>query len=160
MFTLYCLKGAGSAAVEALLAETDLPHQLEDVERNADKTFPAWFLKINPAAQIPALRLPDDSVMTESAAMMIYLADLVPQRGLAPGAATPARAQYLRWMLFLATAVYETDLRYYYPHRYVSELAHAASVKEKADHDMTRHYGIIANANGFAEGQSGGPELR
>ena len=148
MFTLYGFKGSGSAAVEALLAETGLACKVIDVERNSDKSFPDWFLKLNPAAQVPVLRLPGDSVMTESAAMMIYLADLVPDRGLAPAAADTARAQYLRWMIFLATAIYETDLRMYYSERYSTDAAHAPLIKAKAIKDMDRQFHILSEALG------------
>ena len=40
---------------------------------------------MNPMRQIPTLVLPDGEVMTESAAILIYLADLHPRRGW-PGA--------------------------------------------------------------------------
>jgi glutathione S-transferase len=148
MFTLYGVKGGGSTAVEALLAELGLPHEVKDVERNPDRTFPPWFLKLNPAAQIPVLRLPDDSVMTESAAMMLYLADLAPDRGLAPPTTSAARAQYLRWMVYLSAAVYETDLRVYYAPRYSTDAAHAPAIKAKATLDMGRQFGILADALG------------
>lgn len=148
MYTLYGFKAGGSAAVEALLAELGLPHTVIDVERNADKSFPDWFLQLNPAAQIPVLRLPDDSVMTESAAMMIYLADLVPAKALAPTAANPGRSQFLRWMLFLATALYETDLRMYYPDRYSADKAASAAIMAKAAMDMDRHFGVVSKVLG------------
>lgn len=148
MYTLYGLKAGGSVAVEALLAELGLPHKVEYVERGPDKAFPAWFLKLNPAAQIPVLRLPDDSVMTESSAMMVYLADLVPAKGLSPSPTSPARAQFLRWMAFMATGIYETDLRMYYAERYSTEAAHAGGVKAKAAKDMDRLFGILSDAVG------------
>lgn len=148
MFTLYGFKGAGSTAVEALLAELGLPHKVEDVERNPDKTFPDWFLELNPAAQIPVLKLADDSLMTESAAMMIYLADLVPAKALAPALTSPARPQFLRWMMFMATAVYEADLRMYYAERYSTEPAHAPAIRAKAVTEMSRLFGILSGALG------------
>ena len=45
-------------------------------------------------------------VITESAAILIYLADLYPQARLAPGLGDPRRAQYLRWMAYVSAAVY------------------------------------------------------
>lgn len=44
--------------------------------------------------------------MTESAASLIYLADLYPQERLAPGLGDPKRAQYLRWMAYVSAAIY------------------------------------------------------
>ncbi len=56
--------------------------------------------------QIPTLVLPDGEVMTESAAILIYLADLHPAARLAPAAADPRRRQFLRWMLYVSSAIY------------------------------------------------------
>ena len=38
--------------------------------------------------------------MTEQAAILLYLAELFPEAGLAPGVGTPLRGPYLRWMAF------------------------------------------------------------
>lgn len=44
--------------------------------------------------------------MTESAAILIHLADLHPRARLAPGLGDPRRAQYLRWMAYVSAAIY------------------------------------------------------
>ncbi|MGB8313494.1 MAG: glutathione S-transferase family protein [Aestuariivirga sp.] len=148
MFKLYARPGAGSAAVEALLAECGAAFEIIDVLRDPDGTVPKSFQQINPRAEVPTLVLPDNSIMTESAAMMIYLADLYPVAGLAPALKSAARANYLRWMLYFATAVYGGDLRMYYPERYSTDRANATSIKAKAIADMARDFEIFAEALG------------
>ncbi|MGQ0485157.1 MAG: glutathione S-transferase family protein [Hyphomicrobiales bacterium] len=148
MFKLYARRGAGSMAVEAVLAECAVPYQVEDLERGPDGKFPASFYRINPLGQVPTLILPDDSVMTESAAMLIYLADLHPDTGLAPPVSSPLRARYLRWLVCLATTVYMSDLRYYHPQLYTSDPAGAEAVKGAALGDMAREFDIFAEALG------------
>lgn len=148
MFKLYGRRGAGSMAVEALLAECDIPYRVEDVERGPDGKLPASFLAINPRGEVPALILHDGSVMTESAAMMIYLADLYPDTGLAPPPASPLRPRYLRWLVFFATTIYMSDLRMYYPQRYTDDPAGAAAVKRQAIAHMAREFEIFAAALG------------
>src|SRR5215813_10579034 len=59
------------------------------------------FLKINPAGKIPVL-LDGDLVLTESAAIVWYLAEKYPGRGLLPEDSAQ-RAQVLRWLLFAVT---------------------------------------------------------
>jgi glutathione S-transferase len=142
MFTLYARPGSGSAAVEALLAEVDAEFQIEDVPRGVAS---AEYLKINPRGEVPSLQLPDDSIMTESAAMMIYLADLYPAAGIAPALNSSGRAEYLRWMLYFASSVYMADLRFYYPARYGAD---ADSVKAMAIEHMDRDFAIFAEALG------------
>ena len=146
MFTLYMRSGSGSAAVEAILAECGVAIHLVDVPRDG-QGFDNY-LAINPRGEVPSLRLPDNSLMTESAAMVIYLADLYPQVRLAPAAGSPLRAAYLRWMLYFASAVYMADLRYFYPARHSVDPAAEAGIKAKAEIDLNRDFDIFAKALG------------
>jgi glutathione S-transferase len=59
------------------------------------------FLKINPAGKIPVL-VDGDLVLTESVAIVLYLAEKYPDKGLLP-ASLNERAQVNRWLLFAAT---------------------------------------------------------
>ena len=59
------------------------------------------FLKINPAGKVPAL-VDGDVVLTESVAIVLYLAEKYADEGLLP-ADLAARAQVNRWLLFAAT---------------------------------------------------------
>jgi glutathione S-transferase len=145
MFTLYSRPGSGSAAVEALFAELDMAFQLEDIPRGADGQVPVAYRHINPRGEIPTLRLADNSLMTESAAMMIYLADLHPEKGLAPALDSQLRATYLRWMLYFASTVYASDLRYFYPARYTANHEHAPDVKKQALETLAADYQIFAD---------------
>ncbi|MGK3987109.1 glutathione S-transferase family protein [Sorangium sp. So ce136] len=59
------------------------------------------FLEINPAGKVPAL-VDGDLVLTESVAIVLYLAEKYPDKGLLP-ADLQQRAQVYRWLLFAAT---------------------------------------------------------
>jgi glutathione S-transferase len=59
------------------------------------------FLKINPAGKIPVL-VDGDLVLTESVAIVLYLAEKYSHKGLLP-AGVNERAQVNRWLLFAAT---------------------------------------------------------
>lgn len=148
MYRLYCRKGAGSMAVEALLAVLGVDHELVSADRDADGKPPAFLAALNPRAEVPTLVLPDDSVMTESAAIMIFLADSYPQAGLAPAIGSPDRPQFLRWMIYMATTLYMSDLRLYYPQRYTARASEAIGIKEKAASAMTEEVAILADALG------------
>lgn len=148
MFKLFARKGAGSMAVEAMLAECGARYELEDLARNADGGFPEWFHRINPRAEVPTLVLPDHSVMTESAAILIHLGDVFPAAGLAPEVASPLRPRYLRWLCYMATTIYMSDLRLYYPERYTSAPEGAAGIRDCAQSGMAREFAILAEAMG------------
>jgi glutathione S-transferase len=61
------------------------------------------FLGLNPAAKVPVL-VDGDVVLTESAAIQIYLAEKHPEAGLIPQALED-RAQMYRWTFFLVTEI-------------------------------------------------------
>lgn len=105
--TLYGRKGWGSVIAEAGFAVADLP--LEIVEIDLDDGDDLRRLRaLNPLAQFPTLVLPDGRVMTESAAILLHLADLRPDSGLAPPADAPERPDFLRWLVFFVAAIYPT----------------------------------------------------
>ena len=64
---------------------------------------------------IPALELPDGSLLTESAAMVLHISDTHPEAHLMPPSGTSERAQAYRWLLFLATSGYGAALRRFHP---------------------------------------------
>ena len=59
------------------------------------------FLKINPAGKLPVL-VDGDMVLTESVAIVLYLAEKYRDKGLMPIDAQQ-RAQMIRWLLFTTT---------------------------------------------------------
>jgi glutathione S-transferase len=148
VYKLYARKNTGSAAVEALLAVLGVEHELIDVPKDDAGEAPEWYAAINARREVPTLGLPDGSVMTESAAMMMHLADAHPEAGLSPAVGTAARAQYLRWMVYMAAAPYASDLRMYYPERYSTDAGHADAIKQKAIIDLARDFDVFARDMG------------
>ena len=104
--TLYGAAASGSVAVEAALTLLGLPYTLVEGATWAEAAARERVAPTNPMRQIPTLVLPDGEVMTESAAILIYLADLHPEAHLAPAPSDPLRRQFLRWMLYVSSAIY------------------------------------------------------
>ena len=118
-YRLYAAKGGGSMIIEAAFAFTKLPLKVQNIEWS-DLGWESRTLKdINPLGQVPTLVLPDDTVLTESAAMVLHLADRVKGFPLVPAATSPHRASFLRWLVFLAAAVYPTFTYGDVPERWV-----------------------------------------
>ena len=148
MYRLYGRPGSGSVVVEAVLEAAGVPYEVELVERSQDGRVPEKLARVNPLGQVPVLCLPDGEVMTESAAMSLYLADKYAKADLAPPPAAAERAAYLRWMVYLATNIYMTDLRAYYPDRYTSDQNGGKCVKSAALTRMAREWEVYAEALG------------
>lgn len=122
-YTLFGQKRFGSTCIEAALELLDLDYEFVDADPLGDAENRDRVASVNPVGQVPALILPNDDVMTESAAILIYLGDLHPQAGMAPTADAPERAEYLRWLLFLSSNFYPTLTITDDPHRFISDPA-------------------------------------
>lgn len=143
MYRLYWAKNTGAMAPHMLLAMSGAPFEIRPVDLANGEQRSEAYLAINPYGQVPALQLPDGSVMTESAAMMLHIAECFPATGLLPAAGSAARAQVHRWLIFLAANVYETDLRFYYSERYTDDPAGGEAVRGAADAALARQWGLI-----------------
>lgn len=147
-YKLYGRPGSGSAACEAVLALSGLPHDIIDLERWPLGGAPVEILAISPLGQVPALVLPSGSSMTELAAICLYLADLAPGAGLAPPQDSPDRPAYLRWMIYFSANSYMTALRAYYPERYSTHDDGGDSVKTSALQRAAFEWLVFADALG------------
>ena len=133
----------GSVTPHAVLEELDLPYEMVQVNFGAGEHKNPDYRAINPLGKVPALQLPDGSIMTESAAMLLYLCDLVPAAGLLPAPDHPDRARALRWLLFLASDVYGAGVRIYSPRDFCSDPAHSDSVVQAASTAFDRYSRLI-----------------
>ena len=104
--TLYGAQASGSIAVEAALTLLGLPYSLIEGATWAEEEARDRVAPVNLMRQIPTLVMPDGEVMTESAAILIYLADLHAHASLAPAPHDARRRQYLRWMIYVSSAIY------------------------------------------------------
>lgn len=98
VFTLYGAAGSGSAPVEATLRLIGLDYRVVEAPTWEGEAERDKVAAVNPMRQIPVLVTPGGEVITESAAILIWLADAHPQARLSPALDDPRRAQFLRWM--------------------------------------------------------------
>lgn len=149
-YKLYARPNTGSAAVEAVLEEAELLYDLVDVEQEPDGRLTGSVGALNPLRQVPVLVLPNGEVITESCAIVIYLADLQAPDRLAPRPSSPNRARFLRWMVFLAANTYMADLRFYRPARFTDDAQGAEAVRRAARQSMARDFEILVGVLGEA----------
>lgn len=101
--TFYTHPVSRSRVTRWMLEETGLPYEEVVLEYGTTMKAPDY-LAVNPMGKVPALRH-GDTVVTENAAICTYLADLAPDKGLAPPVGSKERGSYYRWLFFLAGPV-------------------------------------------------------
>ena len=148
MYNLYGWKLTGSLAIEAALNEAGADYEIIPVNIKEGEQHQPEYGLINPRRQLPALALPDGSVMTEGAAILLHIADAHPQAHLAPPPGSSERAQHDRWLFFFAVNVYEGELRKLQPQRYVSSENCVEAAKTAADSYVEMHYKIFEETMG------------
>jgi len=126
--TLYGAKGSGAAAIEAALRLAGQPFKW--VEAASWQPSPSFerLKEVNPLAQVPTLVLEDGTVMTESAAILLWLGLRYPHSGLLP--ADPAQA--IRGLVYIAANCYAAIGIIDFPARFCTEADDATGKRIQA----------------------------
>lgn len=133
---LYTRPGTASMAPHAALAEIGVDYELIEVDRETAQTDPSY-RALNPTGVVPTL-VDGELVLSEAAAILLYLGDRFPEARLAPTVEVD-RAQYYRWLVFLTNTVQTGFLRFFYPERYGDE-----SVARIAAQELGTHFDLLA----------------
>jgi glutathione S-transferase len=83
-----------------LLEELAVPYQVKWISFGPRMKSSAY-TAINPMGKVPALQH-GEAIVTETPAILTYLADTFSDKGLIPPHGSPARAAFYRWMFFVA----------------------------------------------------------
>ena len=113
---LYYSPGACSQAPHIALYETGLPFEAVRVDL-ATKRLPggADYLAIASKGAVPALELDDGSILTESAAVLHYIADQAPATHLMPPVGTMPYYRELEWLNWLASELHKSFAPLFHP---------------------------------------------
>ncbi|MGJ7506888.1 glutathione S-transferase family protein [Variovorax sp. GT1P44] len=130
-YTLYGAPGSGATPVHAALTLIGAPVEVVDVAPWKGEAERERLRHVNPMRQAPVLVLPSGEVMTESAAILIWLGDRYPEAGLAPRVGDPVRAQYLRWMTYIPAAIYSMFWVRDEPSRLAADAKGEAIIRER-----------------------------
>ena len=127
-FTVYYRPESASMAPRVALEELGQAYELELVARAGEViTAPDGFFPISPAGTVPALR--DGAIgLSETAAVLIYLADRFPESPLAAPLGSGERGRWYRWLIFLSNTLMPPFYAVYYPERWGGEQATAYAV--------------------------------
>src|SRR3954468_511861 len=132
MFIIFGDKGSGAFSAEAALAEVGAPYEFKTISLERNEQRLPEFLAINPSGKMPAVRLPEGQILTESLAILLTVADHFPNARLLPPQASPERGTAYRWLAFMAAEIYPMVEISDYPERFAPEGDQAKALREKA----------------------------
>jgi GST-like protein len=124
---------SGAFSAEAALAEAGAPYEFQRISLAKNEQREPAFLAVNPSGKVPALKLPEGAIVTESAAILLTIADHFPNAKLLPPQGTVARAQAYRWLAFMASEIYPMVEISDYPQRFAPEGAQAAALRARVE---------------------------
>jgi GST-like protein len=124
MYTLFGAQGSGAAAIEAALVLAGVPFRGVDAASWQPGPGLDALRRVNPLAQVPTLLLPDGTVLTESAAILIELGLRHPESRLLPPAEAD-RAQAIRGLVYIAANCYAAIGVIDYPERWCTQASEA-----------------------------------
>lgn len=114
MYRLYYSPGSASLAPHWMLLELGAPHELVRVDIGAGDHRSTAYLSVNPLGLVPAMEV-EGQIVTESAALLMLLAERHPEGGLAPTTQDLARAKWLETMLDLSTTLLPAMREWLFP---------------------------------------------
>lgn len=143
MLKLYWADDSGALAPQILLEEAGVKYERIEIDLEAGAENSEEYLSINPRGQVPALILDDGSIMTESAAIVLHIADTFPEAKLIPAVGSTQRAKVYRWLIYSVANIYETVLRLYYTDRYTPDADQIEPLKTIARADIDRAWSLL-----------------
>ena len=143
---LYGCRGCGSAVVEALLERAGVQFAYHEVKPSKPGLAIDALKAVNPLAQLPTLKLADGTGMTESAAIIVMLADSYPAARILPAVGDPRRALALRWIVFIAGNMYPAISVVDFPERWVKSEAARAELKDGAVERLKVYWTLLEQA--------------
>ncbi|MBL8394674.1 MAG: glutathione transferase GstA [Candidatus Accumulibacter sp.] len=106
---LYYAPGTCSLAAHIALREAGLGFELVRVDiRRRQLADGSSFSAINPKGYVPVLEIEDGVRLTEVSAIVQYIADRIPERGLAPRPYMLERYRLQEWLAFISSELHKT----------------------------------------------------
>jgi len=120
MLRLHYSPSNASMAPHIVLHELGVPFELAVVDRARNAQRSPEYLRLNRNGTIPVLE-DGDTVLHETAAILVHLADTHPAARLAPAMGTPQRGRFYTSMFWLSNTLQATLMSFYYPERWTEE---------------------------------------
>jgi glutathione S-transferase len=153
---LFQITGSASFAVRAALEEAGADYATVDVHPRRRDEAPA-FGDVNPLRRVPSLR-DGDVDLYETGAILLYLVERLPGRGLGPVPGEHGRGALLRWVTWLSNTLHNVWQPLNVPHYLTGDPAGHDAVRRKGVEKLEEHGAYLERElHGRANGASGTP---
>jgi glutathione S-transferase len=142
MLKLYYAPGTCALASHITLEEVGAPYSAERLNFKNNQQQSADYLKINPKGRVPAL-VTDSGVLTETPAILAFIAQSFPQAKLAPLDDPMAFAQVQSINSYLCSTVHVAHAHKGRGYRWATEETSFADMKRKVPESMTACFSLI-----------------
>jgi len=140
---LYYAKGTIAIATAIALHEAGLDFEPVRLDFRAGEQTGPEYQAINPKGRVPAL-VTDQGILTETGAILDYIADIAPAAGLCPSGPYEA-AKMREAMCYLASTMHVNHAHKMRSHRWASEESSFADMKAKSVQTMTESATHVEN---------------
>jgi glutathione S-transferase len=142
-YVLYGGAFTRASLVEWVLQETEAPYELRQVDILAGENRRPEYLALNPSGLVPVLVTPEGEALTETAALLLYLADRHRLADLAPLDGDPLRGAFLSAVFFIASDLQPEMKRFHYPHRFALREDDIPAVQAQAAALVLTRLGLV-----------------
>jgi glutathione S-transferase len=140
--TLYYAPNSCALAAHLALAHAGADFRLVRVDFSTSEQRSASYLRINPKARVPALVTPR-GVLTETPALILYIAQSYPASGLAPLDDPFALAQFNAFKSYLCSTVHVAHAHRLRGQRWADEAAAHEAMRKKVPQSVGEAFGLI-----------------
>ena len=120
MFKLYGSPGTVSLVTRVAFEELGLEYEFVSLSVKNGEHLTPEYRSVHPLARVPALEIAPGEILTETPAILSYLAELAPDAELMPRDRL-ARARAAEWMSLLSSAVHVAFISFFRPSRFVED---------------------------------------
>ncbi|UFZ07373.1 glutathione S-transferase N-terminal domain-containing protein [Bradyrhizobium ontarionense] len=142
MLKLYYTPGTCALASHIVLAEAGADYSVEKIDFKTGQQSSPGYLAINPKGRVPAL-VTERGILTETPAMLAYIAQMFPQAGLAPLDDAFAFAEVQSFNSYLCSTVHIAHAHKMRGHRWANEESSFADMKRKIPETMRASFSLI-----------------
>ncbi|MCW5745023.1 MAG: glutathione S-transferase family protein [Alphaproteobacteria bacterium] len=142
MFTLYFAPQTCSLATHIALIEAAAPYRLARIDFASNEQRQAHYLAINPKARVPALATPD-GILSETPAMLAFIAQRFPDARLAPLDDPFAFAQVQAFNSFICSTLHVAHAHRMRGYRWADDPDAIVAMQRKVPESVGACYDLI-----------------